>query len=82
LLDSGSSGSIILAKFVKKLCLKDDVKTQWSTKGGIFNTTKRCKATFILHQFYENRLIEWNLHVDFTSLPQCYNLIIGHDLMS
>ena len=51
-------------------------------KGGIFNTTKQCKTSFILHEFYENRLIEWNLHVDFTSLPQCYDLIIGRDLMS
>jgi hypothetical protein len=54
-------------------------------KGGVFNTTKQCKISFILHAFYENRLIEWNLHVDFTSLPQCYqcyDLIVGHDLMS
>jgi hypothetical protein len=39
LLDSGSSGSIILAKFINKLHLKDDVKTQWFMKWGIFNTT-------------------------------------------
>jgi hypothetical protein len=82
LLDSGSSSSIILAKFVNKLHLKDEVKTQWLMKGGVFNTTKQCKTSFILHEFYENRLIEWNLHVDFTSLPQCYDLIIGHDFMS
>jgi hypothetical protein len=79
LLDSGSSGSIILAKFVNKLHLNNDVKTQWLTKGGIFNTTKQCKTNFILHDLYENRLIEWNLYVDFISLPQCYDLIIGHD---
>jgi hypothetical protein len=76
LLDSGSSGSIILAKFVNKLCLKDDIKTQWLMKGGVFNTTKQCKTSFIVHEFYENRLIEWNLHVDFTSLPQFDDLII------
>jgi hypothetical protein len=40
LLDSGSSGSIILvAKFVKELCIKNDIKTEWLTKGGTFHTS-------------------------------------------
>jgi hypothetical protein len=31
-------------------------------------TTEQCKTSFILHKFYENRLIEWNLHVDFDKI--------------
>ena len=30
--DSGSSGSIILAKFVKNLRMKNDTKTNWNAK--------------------------------------------------
>jgi hypothetical protein len=37
LFDSGSSGSIIVAKFVKKLHIQNDTKTEWWTKGGTFH---------------------------------------------
>ena len=43
LLDSGSSGSIILEKFVRKLCMQNDTTTSWITKGGNFQTSKKCK---------------------------------------
>jgi hypothetical protein len=33
LFDSGSSGSIIVAKFVKNLHIENDTKTEWLTKG-------------------------------------------------
>ena len=36
LFDSGSSGSIIVGNFVKKLRVKKDKKTEWLTKGGTF----------------------------------------------
>ena len=26
--------------------------------------SKKCKTTFILKEFFENKSIEWNLHVD------------------
>ena len=51
LLDSGSSGSIILEKFVRKLCMKNDATTSWIMKGGNFQTSKKCKTTFILKEF-------------------------------
>ena len=41
LLDSGSSGSIILEKFVHKLRMKNDATTSWITKGGNFQTSKK-----------------------------------------
>ena len=42
----------------------------------------KCKTTFILKEFYENKSIEWNLHVDSTPGPHCYDLIIGRNVMS
>jgi hypothetical protein len=34
LFNSGSSGSIITAKFIKNLHIENDTKTEWLTKGG------------------------------------------------
>ena len=82
LLDSRSSGSIILEKFVHKLCMQNDTTTSWITKGGNFQTSKKCKATFILKEFFKNKSIEWNLHVDSTPSPHHYNMILGRDIMS
>jgi len=42
----------------------------------------KCKTNFILNEFYENKVIEWKLHVDKTSGPHHYSMIIGHDLLS
>jgi hypothetical protein len=69
LFDSGSSGSIIVAKFVKKLHIQNDTKTEWSTKGGTFQISGKCKMNFILNEFYKNKVIEWILHVDKTFGP-------------
>ena len=82
LLDSGSSGSIILEKFVRKLCMKNDATTSWITKGGNFQTSKKCKTTFILKEFFENKSIEWDLHVDSTPGPHQYDMILGHNVLS
>jgi hypothetical protein len=82
LFDSGSSGSIIVAKFVKKLHIKNDTKTEWLTKGGTFHTSGKCKMNFILNEFYKNKVIEWTLHVNKTSGPHQYDMIVGCDLMS
>ena len=43
LLDSGSSRSIILEKFVRKLCMQKDTTTNWITKGGNFKHPKSVK---------------------------------------
>ena len=69
LLDSGSSGSIIPEKFVRKLHMQNDTTTSWITKGGNFQMSKKCKTTFTLKEFFENKSIEWNLHVDSTPGP-------------
>ena len=62
--------------------MKKDTTTNWNTKGGNFQTTKKCKTTFILNEFFESRSIEWNLHVDSTPGPHRYDMIIGRDIMS
>ena len=43
---------------------------------------QKCKTTFILKEFYENKSIEWNLHVDSTPSPHRYDMILGRDVMS
>ena len=82
LLDSGSSGSIILEKFVHNLRMKNDNTTNWIMKGGNFQTSKKCKTTFILKEFYGNKSIEWNLHVDSSPGPHQYDMILGRDVLS
>ena len=80
LLDNGCSGSIILEKIVHKLCMQKDTTTNWIMKGGNFQTSQKCKTTFILTEFYENKSIEWNLHID--STPGPHDIILGCDVMS
>ena len=80
LLDSRSSGSIILEKFICKLRMKNDATTSWITKGGNFQMSKKCKTTFILSEFFENKSIEWDLHVDSTPGLHRYNMISGCDV--
>ena len=63
------SGSIILEKFVRKLRMQND-------------TTKKCKTTFILKEFFKNKSTERNLHVGSTPGPHRYDMILGHDSMS
>ena len=75
------SGSIILEKFVHKLCMQNDTTNSWIMKGGNFQMSKKCKTTFILKEFFENKS-EWNLHVDSTPGPHQYDMILGHDIMS
>jgi hypothetical protein len=82
LFDSGSSGSIIEVDFMKKLCVKNDKKTEWLTKVGTFHTSGKCKTNFILNEFCENKINEWTLHVNNTSSPHHYDNIVGHDLLS
>jgi hypothetical protein len=82
LFDSGSSGSIIVAKFVKNLHIENDTKTEWLTQGGTFHTSSKCTTNFLLNEFYESKIIEWILHVNKTFGPHQYDMIIGHDLMS
>jgi hypothetical protein len=71
-----------VAKFIKKLHIQNDTKTEWLTKGGTFHTSGKGKTSFILNEFYKSKVIEWILHVNKTFSPHQYDMIIGHDLMS
>ena len=62
--------------------MQKDTTTNWIMKGGNIQTSKKCKTTFILKEFYENKSIEWNLHVDSTPGPHHYDMILGRDVMS
>ena len=81
LLDSGSSGSIILEDYVKKLRSKVTPQVNWQTQAGQFHTNKTCKVQFVLDEFFENRIIEWNLFVNSSPGPHRYDMIIGRDIM-
>ena len=81
LLDGRISGSIVLEKFAHKLRMQKDTTTKWIMKGGNFKTSKKCKTTFILKEFFENKS-KWNLHVDSTPGPHQYDMILGHNIMS
>ena len=54
----------------------------WITKGGNFQTSQKCKTTFILTEFFKNKSIEWTLHVDSTPSPHHYDMILDCDIMS
>ena len=82
LLDTGSSGSLIVNKLVKHLCTKHDTPTTWFMQGGNFCTTKKCKVQFILNEFFENELVEWTFHVDTNNGPHHYDMILGCDILS
>ena len=75
------SRSIFLVKFVRKLCMQNNTTTSWITKEN-FQTSKKCKTTFILKEFHENKSIKWNLHVNSTPGPHHYDMILGHDVKS
>ena len=62
--------------------MKNDATTSWITKGGNFRTSKKCKTTFILKEFFENKSIEWNLYVDSTPGLHQYDMILGPNVLS
>jgi len=81
LLDSGASGTIISYEHVKHLPLQRSHKSRWDTRAGVFTTSTKCKIRFSLPEFFENRIIEWPVHVDDCTDSHRYDLIIGRDLL-
>ena len=63
LLDSGGSGCIIKREFVKKLRLKHDKTTEWTTAGGNFSTNARVDAEFMLPELNSQAVIKHQMHV-------------------
>ena len=81
LLDSGASGSLIDAKFMKKLRVKRaSTTTVWSTPAGEMSTSTMVNGMFTIPELQEKKLIEWPLHV--VEGVGTYDMILGRDVMS
>jgi hypothetical protein len=82
LLDSGASESLVAAKHVQKLRVKqsNNKGTVWTTPAGELRTNSKVKAQFTIPELQEKKLIEWDLHV----APDmgAYDMIIGRDMLS
>ncbi len=52
----------------------------WTTAAGQLNTSKKCKATFVLTELHDNRSLQFDIHV--AKDMGAYDMIIGRDLMS
>ena len=83
LLDSGSTGCILLNEFTKGLTKRFGTTEQWMTKGGTFTTKAKCRVPMILPDFTRQTKIEFDCHVDPTqkSSQTHYDIILGKDFM-
>ena len=79
LLDSGASGTLITAKWAKKLRQTKAKSVQWNTTAGTFVTSSRTKLQFKLPEFHEKRVVEYQVHV--TKDLGRYDMIIGRDIL-
>ena len=57
LFDTECGATLIHHSLAGKLPLQTDRPSNWSTKAGIFKTTKTCKVNFVLPAFHEHRNI-------------------------
>ena len=80
LFDSGGSGTVLNKKFAKKLRQDKCPTVEWTTMAGKVSTSKKAKVQFSLPEFFEDRLIEWRVHLA-DSLGN-YDMIIGRDILS
>jgi hypothetical protein len=66
LIDTGSSGCIILNEFTKGIHHKQSENSQqWMTKGGLFKTNGICSIIkFYLPEFSTQESIKWKFHID------------------
>jgi predicted aspartyl protease len=79
LLDSGASASIFNMKYLSKLRLKRNQTTTWTTAAGNFTTSCTTKVQFTMPELYDDRVIEWIVHV--AKDTGHYDAVIGRDLL-
>ena len=79
LLDSGSSSTVMCAKLAKKLKIKRTRDVKWTTMAGDVKTGYKTKTEFLLPEFFEDRLIEWDIHL--TETLGNYDMIVGRDIL-
>lgn len=86
LLDTGTSSTIILRRFVRKGRAQSykGEKTKWNTLGGIYVTNRKALLDFKFPELNTNKTVTWICHVDDKTLPDQmnYDMIIGLDLMT
>ena len=83
LLDTGSTSTIVLRKFAKKLNPLTTKTVRWNTMAGQFATRRTAPIKVKLPEFSTSKTIAWTAHVDETTDPKkaMFDLIIGIDLM-
>ena len=87
LLDTGTTSTILLKKFVSPKMRKYRVNAKksmtWNTLGGSFKTRHVSDVRFRLPEFSSHRTIDWRVHVDEHTDPDLarYDMIIGTDLL-
>ena len=52
----------------------------WTTPGGELSTSTKCQGTFMIPEFHNDRVIQWDLHV--AKNLGAYDMIIGRDILS
>jgi hypothetical protein len=85
IIDTCSSSSIILKRFINKNALVKDKKTtnEWTTLGGKLYTNEQGTVKFKLPEFFLKKTIEFKLHVEETTVSNdSYAMIIGRDLIT
>ena len=80
LLDSGASSTLISHDVVKKLRIKPETATDWTTAAGTFATSGKCNVIFQLPELSPSADIQYNMHVFKGKIPN-YDMIIGRDLL-
>jgi hypothetical protein len=65
IIDTGSSSSIILKKFINKNTLVQNKRTtiEWTTLGGKLYTKKQGSAKFKLPEFFLNKSVEFKVSI-------------------
>jgi hypothetical protein len=84
LIDTGSSGCIILNEFIAGIQhQKSENSQRWMTKGGLFETNGICPVKFYLPEFSTQECVKWKFHVDSSkqTIKSRYDMIIGRDLL-
>ena len=81
LFDSGTTSTIVVHNVAKKLCINKSRTMKWSTKGGNFTTTGTCNLLFRLPELDTHKTVHWKVHIDASTGPTRYDMIVGRDLM-
>ena len=79
MLDNGASSSINNKQCIEGLRLNKSKVTEWRTSAGVFITNKQVRLQLKLPEFYENRIITYNVHV--TENTSTYDMIMGRDML-